>query len=299
MKIYNFLPGLIQCMARWERPPGVSDFVENYFQPMNGLIDDVFDDGRTMHGALAELDWKAYRTQILTMDPEREEARLRTHLENVEKLFGFQLEGEVVLFGAFETMDGYARFDGGVHRVYLGVDESHSKSKYLDILEVHELTHVARESRPQIWSGWGLDPKMSHDVFVEVQPVIEHVFGEGFSCAVSELLVPSEETWHYVYQEKEDFERIFENAKSVDQAIHREIAAGKDGDWGNLYHSRSYRPPLPVFTHYLWGWQWARQMIRSRPGGAKDLIQVCSKDLLEEALAFQLSGKFSAHGSHG
>jgi hypothetical protein len=290
VKIYNFLSTLLECVQRWERLPTAEDFLENYYAPMKHLVRDVFDDGQSLYGALYELDWKAYREQLLTLDPKREQARVTKHLQAVEQLFGFKLEGEIILFGSFETMDGYARFEKGAHRVYLGVDESHAKPQYLDILEVHELTHVARESRHAVWTGWYLDPKMSHDVFVEVQPTIEHVFGEGFSCAVSEILVPCDEPWHYAYQEKKDYLRILKNAKAVDLSVHREIKLGSDGDWSRLYDSESYQPPLPTFTHYLWGWHWTRQLIERRAGGdPKNLIEICSKEFIQDALEFRLA----------
>ena len=46
---------------------------------------------------------------------------------------------------------------------------------------------------------------------------------------------------------------IRENASAVDEAVHAEIRAGKDGDWSSLYRTTSYRPRLPVFTHYYLG----------------------------------------------
>ena len=292
VKIYNFLPILTECVRRWEKPPGASDFIQNYFEPMKHKIDDVFDDGATMHRVLSGLDWAQYRGELLSLDPAREEARVRKHLEDVEKLFGFELEGEIVLFGAFGTMDGYARFERGSHRVYLGVDESDTRTEYLDILEVHELTHVARESRSEVWLGWGLDPKMTHDEFVEAQPVVEHVFGEGFSCAISEMLVPSDQPWRYSYQDEASYKKIRLNAAAVDTTVHSEISAGKEGDWGALYNATNYKPRLPLFTHYLWGWEWARHLIRDRAGGdPSKLINLCSKDLVADALSFRLPQK--------
>src|SRR6201999_3644761 len=115
-------------------------------------------------------------------------------------LMGFKLEGEAILMGAFTAMDGYARFDRGTHRVFLGVDESHGRGRYLDVLIAHELTHVGRESRPEVGAGFGLNPRRTQAEVTESQPVVEHLMGEGFSCAVSELVVPGEPAWVYAYQ---------------------------------------------------------------------------------------------------
>jgi hypothetical protein len=256
---------------------------------MQSLVSEVFGTAEEMFALLQNLNWNAYRREVLKLDPEREVTRLKKHIHNVEALFGVPLEGETVLFGAFTSMDGYARFDRGTHRVFLGVDESHGRGQYLDILEVHELTHVVRESQPEVWQGWGLDPQMTHDQFVENQPVIEHLFGEGFSCAVSEILVSDEEPHHYAYQEKIPYKKVLKNSATLNQTIHQELLAGERGDWGRLYSPSSYKPRLPVFSHYVWAWQWAKQLIHTRgKGRPADLMKVCSREFLQNALKFEL-----------
>lgn len=290
MKIHNFLPVLLESLQKWDRPPALPEFTEHYYHPMSRLLNPAFGSAKSLYSVMREVDWHRYRENTLALDPTREEARVLERLKQVEDLFDLKLRGDIVLFGSFETIDGYARFDRGSHCVYLGVDESHGRGRYLDILEVHELTHVARESRPDVWKGWGLDPSMTHDQFSEYQPVIEHVFGEGFSCAISELLVPGEDPWHYVYQDEADFRKIWQNGEAVDLAVHREIEAGENGDWSRLYNMTSYRPRLPVFTHYLWGNEFAKKQIASRGGGDPKLIlNRCSKEFLSDARSFRLS----------
>ena len=294
MKVHNFLPTFIQCMKRWENPPGLDDFVESYYRPMEPLVGVVFDDlakriGGNLHSAIEDLNWKKYRTDVLTLDPQFEEDRVRRQIGAVEELFGFRLEGDAILWGSFQCMDGYARFDRGSHRVFLGVDENHGPGKYLDVLISHELTHVARESRAEVWKGWGLNPAMTHDEFSENQPVIEHLIGEGFSCAVSEILVGGVEPWNYVYQTEASLARVLKHASSVNEVIHREIQAGSDGDWSRLYNPAGYRPNLPVFTHYVWAWQWAKQLLQDHAqGDPRKIVGVCSKEFVEHALAFEL-----------
>ena len=252
-------------MSRW-----VGDFFENF------------------HGELEGLQWKIYRDEALRLDSVREEARVRSHLEDIEKLFGFKLEGEIILMGAFTSMDGYARFDRGGHRVYLGVDESHGRGRYLDVLITHELTHVARESRPQVWEGFGLNPKMTQDEFTESMPVIEHLMSEGFSCVISELLVPRQDPWSYAYQTQDSLDAILQHGPAIDRCVHAELRS-RDGDYGNLYDPDRYTPPQPVFSHYVWAWQWAKQVLDDFAGGdPRKLVSRCAKDLLNHALAFQL-----------
>jgi hypothetical protein len=289
MQIHNYLPGLIKCLERWKERPSEADFIENYYDPMEKQVGEVFD-GEGLYSELVDLNWARYRRNVLMMDPAREEARLRKNMQDVEKLFGVELQGDAILLGTFHAMDGYARFNLGQHRVFLGVDESFANARYLDVLEVHELTHVVRESRPEVWEGWGLHPRMSHDEFVEKQPAIEHVFGEGFSCAVSELLVPGESPWHYAYQEEAGLEKIYKYAKSVDRAVHHELRLSEaEGDWSRLYNPNTYKPELPVFTHYVWGWQFAKSLIRSgKYGKPAEIVEVCSKKFVQDALEFEL-----------
>ena len=184
--------------------------------------------------------------------------------------------------GAFCSMDGYARFTHGTHRVYLGVDESHLKGKYLDILITHELTHVARESRPEVWLGFGLNPKMSNREFTNSQPVVEHLVGEGFSCAVSEILVPGQPEWDYVYQTKESLATVFKNSISLDRIIHKEIQK-KDGDYGRLYGIK------PTFSHYVWAMHWVKHLLKKYADeNPQKMVAQCSKDFIEDALEFKL-----------
>jgi hypothetical protein len=291
MNVHNHLPLLLDCLRRWTERPRREQFLAEYFDPISKLVGVIFEDrGRDFYGVLEDLNWKTYRDEALTLDPPAEEARLRAHIASVEALFGFKLEGEAVLFGAFTCMDGYARFDRGSHRVFLGVDESHGRGRYLDVLLTHELTHVARESRPEVWRGWGLDPAMTHDQFTETQPVIEHLVGEGFSCAVSERLVPDEDPWTYAYQTEDGLARILAHGPAYDRAIHAEIRkSNEDGDYGRLYNPKLYAPGMPPLGHYAWAWQWVKSLLARRAGGdPRKLVAVCSKELIEDALAFRL-----------
>jgi hypothetical protein len=298
VRIINELPRLLKCLQEWESLPERGEFERAYAEPLAPWLTPMLEDFRARFGAglydaIRGLNWRAYRKRALTLDPQAEEARLRRQMEGVEKLLGFKLEGEAVLFGAFTLMDGYARFDRGKHRVFLGCDESHDEGKYLDILYSHELTHVIRESRPTVWTGWGLDPAMTHDEFVEHLPVVEHLANEGFSCVVSELLNPGEPRWSYAYQTADSLEKILAHPHAIDRVVHAELAE-KDGDYSNLYDVTRYRPHVPRFAHYVWAWQWAKAVVhelgRGDPmKGARELVVTCSKDLVASARAFELA----------
>lgn len=292
MKLTNHLPLLLDCLRRWETRPALPVFRDEYWGPIAPQVGVVFDEIPTgLWQVLLGLDWERYRAEALTLDPAAEEARLRRCLGQVEQLFGLTLSGEVVLFGAFTCMDGYARFDKGEHRVFLGVDESHGRGAYLDVLMTHELTHVVRETRVPVWEGWGLSPRMTHDEFVEHLPVVEHLANEGLACVVSELLNPGEDPWHYAYQEQDGLEQVLLHGPAVDKVVHEELRKGPDGDYGHLYARSRYGRAMPGFTHYVWAWQWCKHVLRDLCGGdVRAMVETCSKEWVEDALAWKLEG---------
>jgi hypothetical protein len=283
MKVHNHIPLLIECLTRWETCPDENQFLTEYARPLRATMGDFFDD---FHDVLTDLNWNEYRAHALTLNPEHEAKRFERNLALVENLFGFKLGGEVFLIGTFQNMDGFARFERGEHKVYLGLDESHLDGRYLDVLTTHELTHVARESRPEVWQGFGLDPKMSRADFLEYQPVIEHVLGEGFSCVVSEILVPGEPVWKYTYQSEKSLEQVKRKSKEIDRLIKNEITHA-DGDYGKLYGIR------PLFSQYVWGAEWVKTLlVKYANGDPKKLVTMCAKDFIQDSLEFTL---FSSH----
>ncbi|MBC7692083.1 MAG: hypothetical protein H7222_09955, partial [Methylotenera sp.] len=285
MKIHNTLPIFVDCLKRWKELPTADQFEREFASQLAPVVGDFFED---FHSALEDLNWEDYRGEAMHIDPVREEARVRSRLAQLEELFGFKLEGEIFLLGAFTTMDGFARFDRGRHRVYLGMDESHGRGQYLDVLITHELTHVARETRPEIWHALGLDPKMPREVYLEAMSAIEHLFSEGFSCVISELLVPDEKPWGYVYQTEDSLKQVLQHGPAIDRYIHRELKRRDGGDYGNFYDVDSYGPELPDYTHYVWAWQWVKHLLRERAGGdPRRLVVIPSASLLQDALKFR------------
>jgi hypothetical protein len=294
MKVHNYLPLFVECIQRWKTPPSWSEFSEQYFSEMGSLR--LRFGGEDIYESLMELDWESYRQRVLKLDPVQVFDRFETQLRGVQNLFKLPMEGEVTIWGSFETMDGYARFDQARHHVFLGVDESFDKGSYLDILMAHELTHVVRESRPEVWDGFGLKLNMSNDEFTESQPVIEHLFSEGFSCAVSELLVPSNEPWHYAYQDQENIAYLIEKHQGLDQRIHAEIRKDapdaqnkRHGDYSSLYWASRYVPQMPSYAHYMWAWQWVKRLLKDlADGDPTKLVSVCSEEWVEHALGFKM-----------
>ena len=289
MEVQNSLPLLLDCLNRWKTVPTERQFIQEYAEPMQSLVGDFFDD---YHSVLQDLsdanEWTSFRAEAMKLDESAELARARKNIGDVEQLFGFKLGGKLTLMGAFGAMDGFARFDCGDHHVFLGVDEGHLQGRYLDVLTVHELTHVARESRPSVWEGFGLDPRMTRPEFVENLPVIEHLFGEGFSCLISEILVPGETPWTYGYVTEEGFNRIRSNSASADIGIRRELKSGNP-DYGRLYSPGHYHPQLPTFAHYVWGWKWTERLLRDlNQSDVRKLVNRSSQEFFEDALQFEL-----------
>jgi hypothetical protein len=276
-------------MQDWKEKPSLETFIKDYYNPISKHIGVVFNQsGEDFYSVLDDLNWDIYRSEVLQLNPKQEESRLLKQIQQVETLFELTLEGDAILFGAFTCMDGYARFDCGSHQVFLGVDESHGRGAYLDVLVAHELTHVARESRTRVWEGFGLNPKMTHDEFTENLPVIEHVFGEGFSCYISELLVPGEAPWHYAYQTKDSLLKVLERGPAVDREVRNEIM-DPNGDYGRLYQPSRYGIGMPAFTHYVWAWQWVKNLCLSYGNSnLKDILNRPSSEFFDHACQFEL-----------
>lgn len=287
----------LECLSRWKSPPSRDAFEKEYIDGLRKLgveIEGLLEDfgayrGRSMYEHILGLEWKSYRSHCLEMDAAFEIERLDRSLESIESFFGKKLTGKVTLFGSFLMMDGYARFHRGGHNVFLGVDEDHGRGAYLDILTAHELCHVVRESSASVWKGWGLDPKMTHDDFVEKQPPLEHLMNEGYSCVVSEILNPGHPPHLFTYQSKDSFEKIMEVASGVDRVIHAGIKM-PGFSYREWYHTEKYVPEVARFAHYVWAWAWVKNLVHTEFGGdARKLAGECSKNWIDHALEFKLN----------
>lgn len=293
LKIYNQLEFFLNCLNKWKNPPSEDQFVQEYLSPQEGLMAPLLDDfkhirGKPFYEFVQGIDWKKYRNHALKLDPQKEEKRVRSHAQAVEKSLGVNLKGEVVLFGAFTLMDGYARFDKGSHRVFLGVDESFDDDVYLNILMTHELTHVARESQPSVWEGFGLNIQMSHDEFQSRQPVVEHLFSEGFSCVLSQILNRTQSIWRYTFQTQKHLKHVFQHGDYVDKIVHEELQK-TEGDYGLLYDESRYTPANVHLVHYIWAWEWVKELLRTvGKNDPKNLLKVSSAAWKKHALSFKL-----------
>lgn len=333
MIVHNLLPNLLGFLEKYSSLPTKKQFTEDFLDAQMPLLHPMLDDFSLrfdggMYDVLTSLDWTVYRNETLTLDPIREESRLKQYIKSVEALLGKPLAGESVLFGGFTMMDGYARFEKGSHRVFLGVDESHNRGKYLDVLISHELAHVARESIPDVWTGYGLNPEMTHDEFVDYCPTLEHLMNEGFSCVVSELLNPDEEKWAYTYQDADSLKAIMDHSCGMDQFVHSEISKElrlrekhhrknnptkspgngfgngsmtsdhesetakpyrAGGAYRRLYDVTQYKPEVPRFAHYVWAWAWVKQLLQEiGQGDPRKLVGQSSDSLYHHALGFSL-----------
>ncbi len=187
--------------------------------------------------------------------------RARGTLRAVELFFDARLEGDLVLFGGFGRMDGYARFDRGKHVVYRGLaydgglagTDTSEGDRYFDILIAHELGHVVREGRGDVWEAYGERPDMTHDEFVERVPFEEHMLGEGLSTALSEAIYPGAGTAAYLYYEPGEMAWC--------EAHEKEIAAtlrplyGTRGEHYAFYAEDAVAPGSPERVPYYWGYR--------------------------------------------
>lgn len=288
MKIINFLEGYQNLLKEWKEPPTRKQFEEGYLGLMQHWIDPMIQDWQNRTGEqfydwieINGEEWPGYRDHVLLLNPVSEEKKLAKNIKSVEDKVKFKLEGEAILFGCFKIMDGYARFEQGRHRMFLGFDESYHDDVYINILTTHELTHVARESRESVWKGHGLSLSMTHDDFVKSQPVIEHLMGEGFSCTVSEALVPGEAPWRYCYQDAASYAQILQEKDRVNESIHRAIR-------DQVPYHELYRV-TPQFAHYAWAHLWTKALLKEKfDGKIEEMVKASSRDFVDHALNFNL-----------
>jgi hypothetical protein len=291
MQVINLIPKLRECLDRWTVVPSEKEFLEDYVAPNQEILAPLLYDfegyrGFTLYSQLGKLPWDEYRAKTLRdLDARAEEANVRHQMAQVTRVTGIDLEGEVVLFGAFRLMDGYARFHNGRHRVFLGLDEPFVSTHARDILVSHELAHVARETRPEVWGAHGLSHVLDHDHMVEVLPVVEHLFNEGFACLVSEDLNPNQPASKYTYQTAESFQMALTNADSIDATVKRAI---EGGHYRELYDTEQYAVGTPRFAHYIWAWQWVKSL-HKRGLSFAALTKEGSATWITDALQFRLA----------
>jgi len=290
MKIINLIDLQLKIIKSWEQFPSKEQFLKDFFSLGHayfvGPLGDLEKNYELFQSNAS--DWQEYREQVLKLKSCEEEAKIKINIDKVEHFFNIKLVGEVVLFVMFSYIDGYARFHEGTHRVFIGLTFPPPHPDYYDVLETHELTHVARESRPENWLSWGLQPNQKNEEFIQKQPALEHLFGEGFSCAVSELLNPGINIWEYVYQSKDGYELILKNADEVNRVIHEAIIQEEKTPgsfhYFKFYSEDTYNPPLPLFTQYVWAYAWVKELLKKNT--PQNLLTVCSKDLRSYALDF-------------
>lgn len=299
MRIHNELGRFLKCVESWPERPESHLVEEAYGKPLAKLLAPMFEDfsgyrGQTyqISNPIADIEnWSEYRNKILTMNVAQVEKRFRLTLQKVEDFFGKELSGDVLLWGSFHSMDGYARFHEGKHFVYLGLDEIFSEPEYaMEVLMAHELTHVVREGTHKVWQEYGLNPLMTHDEFRDSQPTLEHLFGEGFSCAVSKFLNPEAPDHRIVYQSVDSMKTVYKAAQFIDQGIHQTIEDANARYWV-LYNSDTYPkskeyPEVPRFSHYAWAWKWIESLCRAEK--PQVLAQQSSAHFRDSALKFSL-----------
>jgi hypothetical protein len=291
MKITNLLPHLIHCLKSWPEAPSLAvfecDYVDPHREALRGMLEDFQEyRGFSLHEFIQTIDWPAYRNHVLTqVDPQKLEQAVLHELTRVESLFQVKLNQEIVIFGAFTIMDGYARFHRGRHQLYLGMDDFFSSEESRRILITHELGHLVREGKPEVWLAWGLPFVMDHAEMVKKLPTLEHVFSEGLSCLISEILNPGQNPEHYVYQTAESYQTVQVNRASVNETVHATI---ENGHYRELYNVNNYQAGTPRFAHYVWAWRWLKHLHEKEGHSIQALAQAPAKNFLESALRFQL-----------
>lgn len=287
--IHNFFGLHREFLDKWETLPSKEMFYQEYLYKMRPYIDGLlydFEDirGFSLYDQALTLDWNAYRTRVLsTINPEQMQTYMEGVVRDLSKKYAFKGKHDVIMFGAFEMMDGYARYHHGEHSLYLGLDEAFVDTKARDILVTHEFGHLMREPLPAVWKAWGLSHSQDHDEMVKTFPTVEHLYSEGLSCLISEIENPGQHPARYTYQTEDSYDFIRKHSKGISHAIHAIVL---NGHYRTLYRNEGFPDDSPRYAHYVWAWQWLRDLHFKKGYSIEKLIEMPSTEVAEEATRF-------------
>jgi hypothetical protein len=206
--------------------------------------------------------------------------RARRTVEAVERFFGRTLDADLLLMAGFGRLDGYARFERGVHVVYIGADYPAETDHYLDLIVAHELGHVVREGDPRTWAALGLSIDMSHDEFQERCPFEEHMIGEGLSTALSEAIHPGHAPEEYLYFTAQQYRWCVEHEAEIRSGLAR--FRGTAEEHYVLYSRGAVAPGSPERTQYYWGYRVVRKLVE-KGDDLRRLFETPAPELLARA----------------
>jgi hypothetical protein len=172
-------------------------------------------------------------------------------VKKIEAAFGGELKGELRLGPSLMHFDGFARYDSGSHTVWFGMDHPDADEDYLRVLLAHELSHVYRDHRPDVWKVFGKPlEQVSRQEYLDQMDHKEHLASEGLATLFSQALFPDVPPHVHHYYSKEEFQWCLENSEKIEEAL-IECIRGDQDVW-KFYGDDSAGPGSPSRTQYFW-----------------------------------------------
>jgi hypothetical protein len=169
----------------------------------------------------------------------------------VERTFGRELPGALVLMPSFGDLDGFARYDHGRHTVLLGIDFPDADEQYLQALTAHELSHVYRDHSPEVWAHLGKPlESISRNEYLENGTAEEHLMSEGLATLFSMTLFPEISLATHHYYSNEEYEWCTRNHDLIEESF-RECLNGDKDVW-SYYSEGRVAAGSPSRTQYYW-----------------------------------------------
>ncbi len=193
-------------------------------------------------------------------------------LHKIEEKFGEKLIGEVRLCPSLMQFDGFARYDSGSHTVWFGVDHPDADEDYLKVLMAHELSHVYRDHRPEVWAFLGKPlEKITRAEYLENMSAAEHLASEGLATLFSQAVFPEVPLHVHHYYFSEEMKWCLENSKLIEKAIFSCLKS--DQNVWKFYEDDIVAPNSPSRVQYFWGALRIREWLESSAGFERALIE--------------------------
>lgn len=173
-------------------------------------------------------------------------------LRKIEAAFGGdELPGLLIYAPSYGEFDGFARYDRGGHAVLLGIDFPDADFDYLRALTAHELSHVHRDHRPDVWRHIGKPlSEVSRSEYLEAGSAQEHLVSEGLATLFSQALYPEIPPSVHHYYDAAEWQWCEEHGEDIHRSLLKSLQG--DGDVWSYYSPSRVAPGSPSRTQYYW-----------------------------------------------
>lgn len=268
IKIYNLLPDFEKFLEALQKGADFNKALNKYYLgPNKKIFTPLLTDIKKWRGEKIDFKSKFNLTKAVKKLSNLKKwgwpANGAKIIKKVEKFYGKKLNGKLILFWAFNMMDGYTRFDKGVNTIHLGLDFDEADKDYLKIIAAHELNHLVRDSNGAVLKSYGASLKMNHDKYIKKMTFAEHVINEGLAGYFSSIIFPDKKPWQYLFYSKKQYDWCIKNQKAIAKIMKEYLSVG--GDWGIFYRENLVGDESPERLQYFFGFQLIKKAAKIYP----------------------------------